>query len=52
LFLRIEMRQVKHGRYDLDVIILDEDGDLVALSKHTALIVPVARNHKAIGTKI
>ena len=52
LFLRIETRQVKHGRFDLDVVILDEDGDLVALSKHTALIVSVARNHKTIETKL
>jgi hypothetical protein len=52
LFLRIEMRQVKCGRFDLDVVILDEDGDLVALSKHTALIVSAARNHKAIETKL
>jgi hypothetical protein len=52
LFLRIETMQVKNGRFDLDVVILDEDGDLVALSKHTALIVKATRNSKAIETKL
>jgi len=52
LFLRIEMHQARNGRFDLDVVILDEEGDLIALGKHTALIVSAARNHKAIEAKI
>ncbi|KAI9815412.1 MAG: hypothetical protein M1832_005482 [Thelocarpon impressellum] len=47
LYMRTEMRAIRHGRFDLDVIITDETGDLVALSRHTALIVDAGRNWKA-----
>ncbi|KAF1815881.1 hypothetical protein P152DRAFT_390013 [Eremomyces bilateralis CBS 781.70] len=44
LFCRIHSKQVKNGRMDLDILILDEQGDLVALSHHVALILDVSRN--------
>jgi hypothetical protein len=44
LQLRIQSKQVKRGRLDLEVIVLDEDGELVALSNHVNLIVGSERN--------
>lgn len=52
LFLRLDMYQVQNGRFDLDLAIYDEAGELVALSKHTALIVSGERNIKKIEAKI
>ena len=34
---------------DLDVVVLDVEGEVVALSRHTALIVGVERNYKVKG---
>jgi hypothetical protein len=39
LFLRIWMHEVRSGRFDLQVLIADEDGEVVAICRHTALIV-------------
>ena len=41
LFVRLEAHQIQNGRMDLDVLVLDEDGQLVMLSHYTALIVPL-----------
>ena len=49
LFMRIESHQIRHGRCDIDVVFFDEDGDLVALSRHVALIVSMERNVKKKG---
>ena len=46
LFMRIEIRSCGHGRFDYDMIILDEQGNLVALLKHANLIVNSKRNCK------
>jgi hypothetical protein len=46
LFMRIEIHQVKDGRFDYDVVILDEGFELVALSRHANLIVSSERNYK------
>ena len=46
LFMRIEMHQVKDGRFDYDVVILDEEGELVATSRHANLSVSSERNYK------
>ena len=35
---------IKNGRMDLEVVVLDEEGDIVALSQHVALIVGAERN--------
>jgi acyl-coenzyme A thioesterase PaaI-like protein len=52
LFMRVEARVIKNGRNDIDVIILDEEGEIVALSRHTCLAVSAARNVKVKGAKI
>jgi len=44
LFVRVRAKTIKNGRYDLEVVILDEEGDVVALSHQVALCVPAARN--------
>ncbi len=44
LFSRVRAKQIKNVRIDLEVIILDEQGDLVALSHHIALILGAERN--------
>jgi hypothetical protein len=50
LFMRIEIHQVKDGRFDYDVVILDEANELVALSRHANLIVSSERNYKRSST--
>lgn len=44
LFVRTRAKQMKNGRYDLEIIIQDETGDLVALSHHVCFILPASRN--------
>lgn len=44
LFLRNTCKQIRNGRMDIDVVIMDEQGELVALSNHVALIVSAERN--------
>ncbi|MCJ1251486.1 hypothetical protein MMC30_008720 [Trapelia coarctata] len=44
LFVRVQAKQIKNGRMDLEVVILDAEGDLVALSQHVSLVVGAERN--------
>ena len=44
LFVRVRAKQIKNGRMDLEVVILDEVGDIVALSQHVTLVVGAERN--------
>ncbi|OTA00716.1 hypothetical protein A9Z42_0009860 [Trichoderma parareesei] len=44
LFVRTSSKQVLNGRFDVEVIVLDMAGDLVALSHHVAMIVSSDRN--------
>ena len=44
LFVRVEAKAIKNGRMDLEIVILDEGGDIVALSHHVALAVGAERN--------
>lgn len=44
LFSRVRAKQIKNGRFDLEVVILDERADIVALSHHVAMIVSADRN--------
>ena len=44
LFSRVRSKRIRNGRMDLEVTILDEGGDIVALSTHVALIVGAERN--------
>ena len=44
LRMRVAAKQIKNGRLDLEVIIMDENGELVALSQHVNMIVGGERN--------
>ncbi|KAL6863703.1 thioesterase-like superfamily domain-containing protein [Trichoderma novae-zelandiae] len=44
LFVRTSSKQVYNGRFDVEVIVLDRAGDLVALSHHVAMIVSSEKN--------
>ncbi len=44
LFSRTTTKQIKNGRMDLDIVVLDEEGDIVCLSHHIALAVSSERN--------
>jgi hypothetical protein len=47
LFLRIEMGICKNGRHDYSIVIADEQGEAVAISRHTTLILgPVKKAEK------
>lgn len=48
LFVRCRAKQIKNGRMDLDIVVLDEEGDIVALSSHVALIV---NSDRQLGSK-
>lgn len=50
LMMRLASREVRNGRYDLDVSIFDESGHLVALSQHVVFALPAARNTSARGS--
>ena len=50
LFVRVETKRIRNGRMDLEVVILDESGDIVALSQHVALAVGFERNVSARKT--
>jgi len=54
LFVRVNTKQIKNGRMDLEIVILDEGGDIVALSQHVALAVGSERNvaERKTGSKI
>lgn len=44
LAVRITSKQIKDGRFDLDILIRDIEGEIVALSHHVAMILSVERN--------
>lgn len=44
LFTRAMSKQIRDGRLDIEVIIMDEAGDIVALSHHVALVLDASRN--------
>lgn len=50
LFVRTRAKQIQNGRYDLEVVVMDEVGDIVALSHHVCMILPAARNLAARKT--
>ena len=49
LFVRVMSKKIKSGRMDVELVILDEDRDLVALSTHVVLILGSERNLKRSG---
>lgn len=44
LYCRIESSVIRGGRMDIDVVICDEDSNIVAISRHVAVVVDSARN--------
>lgn len=44
LFVRVRAKQIQNGRMDLEVVILDESAEIVALSQHVTLILSAERN--------
>lgn len=47
LFVRLEAKVIRNGRYDLEVLAFDEGGELVAVSNHVCLAVSAERNMAA-----
>lgn len=41
LFMKIRTHKILNGRFDQEVQVIDEEGDLVALSKHVSRAVPL-----------
>lgn len=50
LHVRLQAKAIKNGRFDLEIVVLDEGGDLVALSHHVCFAVSAARNTAARRT--
>jgi hypothetical protein len=50
LHVRLQAKQIKNGRFDLEIVVMDEGGDLVALSHHVCFAVNAARNTAARRT--
>ncbi|OLN87207.1 hypothetical protein CCHL11_03554 [Colletotrichum chlorophyti] len=46
LFIRSLTKVIRNGRLDLEVVVLDESGDVVALSSHVNMILSAERNLK------
>ncbi|KAI1485285.1 thioesterase-like superfamily-domain-containing protein, partial [Biscogniauxia mediterranea] len=44
LFVRLHAKQVKNGRLDYEIVIMDQTGDIVALSHHVVMVVDGERN--------
>ncbi|KAI2618394.1 thioesterase family protein [Hypoxylon sp. NC1633] len=44
LAVRITSKQVKDGKFDLEVVVRDTEGEMVALSHHVAMTVSLERN--------
>ncbi len=44
LFVRLEAKRIKNGRYDLEVMAFDVEGELVAVSNHVVFAVSAERN--------
>ena len=44
LFVRLEAKRIRNGRYDLEVLCQDEKGELVAVSNHVVFAVGSERN--------
>jgi acyl-coenzyme A thioesterase PaaI-like protein len=44
LFVRVKAKAIKNGRFDLDIEVWDEGGELVASSVHASLIMDSSRN--------
>ena len=47
LFVRLEAKKIVNGRYDLEVLVFDAEGELVAVSNHVCFAVSADRNMAA-----
>lgn len=47
LGVRVQMKKIQNGRMDLEVQVLDAEGDIVALSHHIGFILDASRNTAA-----
>ncbi|KAI1343166.1 thioesterase-like superfamily-domain-containing protein [Xylariaceae sp. FL0016] len=55
LFVRVQAKRIQNGRFDYEVVIMDEGGDVVALSHHVAMVMDGSRNtakRRTAGSKI
>ncbi|CUS12531.1 unnamed protein product [Tuber aestivum] len=52
LFRRVESKVIENGRMDITVDIFDEQGGIVAISHHVAIIVDAARNRRKVAAKL
>ncbi|KAK8075889.1 hypothetical protein PG997_010552 [Apiospora hydei] len=50
LAVRVTSKQIKDGKFDMEVIVRDVEGEMVALSHHVAMIVSLERNTKKRGS--
>jgi len=50
LLVRVQSKMIRNGRLDIEVVIMDEEGNIVALSHHIAFALPVERNLAARRT--
>jgi hypothetical protein len=50
LFVKIQSQKVENGRYSVDITILDEERDLVALSRNMGLMIAVPGGLKVVGS--
>lgn len=46
LYSRVTMKSIRNGRTDIDVVVLDERGEVVALATQVGLVVSASRNLK------
>lgn len=44
IYSRVVIKSVQNGRMDIEAILMDEQGDIVALCSHVGLVVDIARN--------
>jgi hypothetical protein len=50
LAVRVASKQIKDGRFDLEVLVRDVEGEIEALSHHVALILSIDRNTTKRGS--
>ncbi|KAJ6262679.1 hypothetical protein Dda_3491 [Drechslerella dactyloides] len=51
VYTKVQSQQVKNGRWDLQAVLLDQDGELLATGSQVALMVDAARNIKPRGKR-
>ncbi|KAI5919519.1 thioesterase-like superfamily-domain-containing protein [Camillea tinctor] len=44
LFVHLHAKQIKNGRLDYEIVIMDQEGDIVALSHHVVMVLNGERN--------